>query len=446
MRLAGALLALALLPGGPARAAARARDGGTFALAILPEVAADVAGETPEGATLHQLYAAPLCRLEQDGRVEPLLATFQRTPEGLMVSPRPGTRFASGSPLTGAQLAQSWQRGLARNPVVRAALAPLGNQRGAVLDPQGRAAAGAPLLLPLAHPWPDFEASLCHPALSPELGGLPPPDGVGPYGRDGRAVLEFPAGRPHPDVLATSTLPRRAALRALQQRSIQAALGEAGDGSGPALFATYLLYRRGKPLGPLVASRLDRAALVRSFVPAPSVAMPGLLPPALGGPSTGPAPAPGARGSGSAVLLYTKDRPVQRAVAERLQILLRDAGVQLTLSAREPAALDAAWRDGDGDLALRSMLLPPLAAPALAVVLDLAEAYDIGPRELAALGSVAEPEARAARTRARALELAPSLNVIPLFAEGPRARFDPALVDVRRDGFGLFVLDDAWWP
>ncbi|HZW90755.1 MAG TPA: hypothetical protein VFF12_16875 [Myxococcaceae bacterium] len=27
-----------------------------------------------------------------------------------------------------------------------------------------------------------------------------------------------------------------------------------------------------------------------------------------------------------------------------------------------------------------------------------------------------------------------------------RARLDPALVDVRRDGFGLLVLDDAWWP
>src|SRR5262249_44107261 len=155
--------------------------------------------------------------------------------------------------------------------------------------------------------------------------------GVGPYGRDGRAVLEFPAGRPHPDVLSASTVSRRAALRALQQHTVQAVLGAPGDGSGPALFAAYLLYRRGAPLGPLVASRLDRAALVRRFGPAPAVAMPGLLPPALGGPSRGPAPAPGARMSGSAVLLYTQERPVQRAVAERLQFLLRDAGVHLTL-------------------------------------------------------------------------------------------------------------------
>jgi hypothetical protein len=35
---------------------------------------------------------------------------------------------------------------------------------------------------------------------------------------------------------------------------------------------------------------------------------------------------------------------------------------------------------------------------------------------------------------------------VPLYVEGLRARLDPALVDVRRDAFGLWTLDDAWWP
>jgi hypothetical protein len=67
-------------------------------------------------------------------------------------------------------------------------------------------------------------------------------------------------------------------------------------------------------------------------------------------------------------------------------------------------------------------------------------------RELAALGALADAEARAARARERAVQLASALPVVPLYVEGLRARLDPALVDVRRDGFGQLVLDDAWWP
>jgi hypothetical protein len=137
-------------------------------------------------------------------------------------------------------------------------------------------------------------------------------------------------------------------------------LGDGGDAAAPALFATYLVSRPGgRPLIALLASRLDRAALVRSFVGGPATAMAGLLPAALGGPERpGSSGAPG-RGSGSATLLFGAERPAQRAVAERLQILLRDAGVQLTLAPRTAEALDRDWRAGQGELALRSVLLPP---------------------------------------------------------------------------------------
>jgi peptide/nickel transport system substrate-binding protein len=432
-----------------ARAAARARDGGTLRLAVLPEVRADRWAETPEGAVLRQLVAAPVCRIDGSGRMQPVLASVQRTADGASVTPRPGARFSSGAPLGTAELAQAWARAVERSPVARAALGPV-RELAATLEQQSRGKS-ASLLLPLAHPWPDLEVSLCHPVLSPVLGDTGS-DGVGPYAPDGvergRAVLAFPEGRPHPDGFLVSTLSRRAAQRALEARNAQVLLGDGGEAAATALFATYLVSRpQARPMVALLEPRLDRPALVRSFVGGPAAAMPGLLPPTLGGPerSASASGSPG-RGSGTAVLLYAADRPSQRAVAQRLQILLRDAGVSLTLGARTPETLDHDWRAGQGDLALRSVLLPPVPAAALAVVLELAGDTGASRRELAALGALAEERERAARTRERALQLGSTLPVLPLYVEGLRARLDPALVDVRRDAFGVWTLDDAWWP
>lgn len=441
MRCRTALSLLAFLVPVAGWCAARARDGGTFRLALLPEVRADRGGETPEGAVVRGLLAAPVCRLDAAGNPAGLLATFQRTTDGLSVLPRPGARLPSGAPLGAADLARAWARALEQSPVARAALAPV-RDAPAQLEAQGRAR-GAALLLPLAHAWPDLEIALCHPALAPLVGGPYLPEGA----ERGRAWPGFVEGRPHPDTLLLSTLSRRAAQRALEARAAQVLLGDGGDPSAPALFATYLVARPGAlPMLPLLDSRLDRTALVRSFVGGPAVPMPGLLPPALGGPDRATASTPPARGSGTALLLYAADRPIQRAVAERLQILLRDAGVQLTLAARAAEALDRDWRAGQGELALRSVLLPPAPAAALAVVLELAGDPALQRRELSALGAVPDAAERAARTRERALQLAGSIPVLPLHAEGLRARVDPALVDVRRDGLGLLVLDDAWWP
>jgi hypothetical protein len=427
-------------------AAARARDGGTLKIAVLPEVRADRWGETPEGAVLRSLVAAPLCRLQADGRVQPVLATFQRTAEGLVIVPRPGARFPSGTPLGAAELAGAWTRALDRSPAVRAALAPV-RDAAAVLAQQPRSTS---LLLPLAHPWPDLEASLCHPALAP-VAGEGASDGIGPFASDGadrgRAVPGFPEGRPHPDGFTISALARRAAQRALETRAVQVLLGDGGDPATPGLLATYLVSRpAARPMVALLEPRLDRAALVRSFVGGPASAMPGLLPPGLGGPEKSTTGGTTGRGSGSVLLLYAADRPTQRAVAQRLQILLRDAGVQLTLAPRSPEALDRDWRAGQGDLALRSVLLPPAPAAALAVVLELSGDPSASRRELSALGALADAGERAGKTRERALQLAGSLPVLPLYVEGLRGRIDPALVDVRRDGFGLWMLDDAWWP
>ena len=432
----------------PAGAAARARDGGTLRVAALPEVRADRTGETPEGAVAAALLAAPLCRLDALGHPEPLLATFQRSSDGVSVLPRPGTRFPSGAPLGPAELARAWSRALERSPAARAALAPV-HDAAATLEQAARTR-GTALVLQLAHPWPDLEATLCHPALAPTLGDGGT-EGIGPYLPDGsdrgRASPGFPEGRPHPDAFVLSSLARRAAQRALESRSVQVLLGDGGEAGSPALFATYLVSRpAARPVVALLAPRLDRAALVRSFVGGQAAPMPGLLPPALGGPDRPGARPPPARGAGTGLLLYVADRPAQRAVAERLQILLRDAGVQLTLGPRSADALDRDWRAGQGDLALRSVLLPPLPAPALAVALELGGDVATADRERAALGALSDPAERAARARERALQLASALPVLPLYVEGLRARLDPGLIDARRDGFGLWVLDDAWWP
>ncbi|HVP62267.1 MAG TPA: peptide ABC transporter substrate-binding protein [Myxococcaceae bacterium] len=444
---AASVLLLSTLPV-PALAAARARVGGTLRLAVLPEVRADRSGDTPEGAVMRGLSAAPLCRLDAAGRPEPVLADVRRTAEGINVVARPGARLASGTALGSAELAQAWLRALERSPVARALLGPVRDAAG-VLDRATRAH-GTTLTLPLVHPWPDLEASLCHPALTPVLGDGAG-DGIGPYVPDGpdraRASADFPQGRPYPDALALATLSRRAAQRALESHAAQVLLGDGGDPSARALYATYLVHRpAARPLVALLDGRLDRTALVRAFVGGPAAAMPGLLPPALGGPEGAGGSASPARGSGAAMLLYLQDRPGQRAVAQRLQILLRDAGVQLTLGARSAEALDRDWRGGQGDLALRSVLLPPLPAPALAVVLELAPDPELARRELAALGALPDGDARAARARERAQQLRGALPVVPLYVEGLRARVDPAMVDVRRDGFGLMVLDDAWSP
>ena len=444
-------LGLLLLLWGPfaAQAAARARDGGTLRLAVPPEVGADAMGETPDGASLRGLTVAQLCRLGADGRPVPLLATVERRGDAVAIVPRPGARFPSGMPLGAAELARSWLRGAAAGPVGRGLLAPV--RGGAATLEAARQSKEAVLVLPLAHPWPDLEASLCHPALSPLRESGNGVEGIGPYAPQGaeraRAVPGFPEGRPHPDALEIRVLPLRSARRALQRHEVQAVLGDAGDGGGPLLFATYLLIRPARQgLGPLVAARLDRRALVQSFVGGPSAPLSGLLPPALGGPVDAAPPSAATATPGPTVLLYASDRPAHRAVAERLQILLRDAGAPLTLRALPSAQLAAAWERGEGDAALRSVLLPPLAAPALAVVLALAGDSEASRRELPALGAIPDAAQRAAKAAERALALAPTLPLLPLYVEGTRVRLDPRLVDARRDGFGLTVLDDAWWP
>ncbi len=456
---AAALLFLGLLAG-PAAGAARARDGGTLAVGLVglgPPVA-DTSADSPEAASARALLALPLCRL-RPGPV-PLLASLTRTSAGpqeeVHLVPLPGARFADGSPLRAEDVAASL-RALARaaSPYL-SLLAPVAD-----LDAALQAEALSPeagLRLPLAYAWPDLEASLCHPAFTPTRGrpGGGPAQGVGLYapGAEGRlwAARGAPRGPPFPAALAFSPLRGRAAAQALQRGEVHALLGETtGPDGGPLLFATYLVYRPDAlPAGARAAlEAVDVQALVRTFVPGPAVALHALLPDALL-PAGAAAPAPPRPPAAAAAparpftLGYEVGVADQRAVAERLQVLLHDRGFPVRLRADSRAALLQARSTGALEATLVSLLLPPLPAPALALVLGLAQDAALLQRELPALGQEGDASARAVRAAQRALALAAQVPVLPLYVRGLRAGVGEALVDARRDGFGLLVLDDAW--
>ncbi|MGO8971186.1 MAG: peptide ABC transporter substrate-binding protein [Myxococcaceae bacterium] len=450
---------LLLLAAAPAAGAVRAHLGGTLAVGLVGLVppAADSQEEGPEAASARALLALPLCRLLPEA--VPLLATFQRVGQGpaeeVQLLPKESARFGEGSPLRPSDVAQAWLALLRSESPYLALLAPV-----AGLAETLRAAVKAPeagLHLRLAFPWPDLEASLCHPAFTPfRLGGNGSgAQGVGLYGpgAGGRllASAAAPGGPPFPAALAFSTLAARAAARALQRGLVHAVLGEAsGAEAGPLLFATYLVYSQGSlPEGARAAlEAVDREALVRTFVPGPAVALRTLLPPPLQ-PAPPPAPPGPSRPSAPAAarpftLGYPAGVPEQKAVAERLQVLLHDAGYPVRLVADSPARLRAARRAGTLQAALVSVLLPPVAGPALALVLGLLEDEALLHRELPGLGAEPDAEARAARTSARAAALLPQLPVFPLYVRGLRAGLSVALLQARRDGFGLLVLDEAW--
>lgn len=453
------LALLALGPATPGWGAARARLGGTLALGLvgLAPPAPEGPADSPEEASARALLALPLCRLFP--KVVPVLATVERTPAGpeewVEVRAKPEARFLDGAALGARDVADAWRRLLLAHSPYASLLLPVAHLeetlQTATQHPE------APLRLRLLYPWPDFEASLCHPAFTPTRAGAQPAQGVGLYAprADGRLVASSrgPGGPPFPASLSFQTLPGRTAARLLQRGEVHAVLGEAtGQETPTLLYATYLVYAPGRlPEGVLsVLAHVDWTALVRTFVPGPAAPLVGLLPPALGEAAVAPLPAkpPAAAGTAAASrsfrLGYEVGVAEQRAVGERLQVLLHDAGYSVRLVPDSHANLARAQAAGTLEAALVSVLLPPLAAPALAVVLGLVAETDGVAKELRALGAEADTEARSAKARARASELAPALPLVPLYVRGLRAQLSAGLLDARRDAFGLLVLDDVW--
>lgn len=93
---------------------------------------------------------------------------------------------------------------------------------------------------------------------------------------------------------------------------------------------------------------------------------------------------------------------------------------------------------------LHSLLLPPVPGPALAVVLDAAGRKDLLGVELPRIGVLPDAAARDARALERALALAPSVPLLPLYAQGLALRAEPEVNGLVFDAQGLPVLDGVW--
>jgi hypothetical protein len=443
MTLRAALTCLVLLASAPALSAGRPRYGGELRVAHAgpPEVGEPALADTPLEATLLGLLSRPVCRAMPEGAVQPALARELSRPTPQAV------RLTLANTSAASALARAWMRLSSTEGAspYRALLFPL---RG-----EGRqvSASGSTLELALAFPWPDLERALCHPALAAPVASA----AFGPFSAAGRggleARLDWPQGRPYLDRLQLTKTDERGLARLWSSRQVQVELGVSSEKdavAGTPLYATYLAFsprRLPADFRQAVESAIDREDLTRLFVRAPAVPMPHLLPPTLmpQGPRARPA-APAAGTPRTVTLLYDTSLEDQRAVAERIQVKLHDQGYTVALEPLPRAALRARWAKGDFELMLHALLLPAVPGPALAVVLDAAGRKDLLGVELPPIGSLADAGARDARARERALALAPTLPLVPLYAQGLGMRFAPEVSGLSMDAQGLPALDGVF--
>ncbi len=443
MTLRPALASLLLLGAASTLAAGRVPYGGQLRVvhtsSAEPEEPA--LADSPTEATLHGLLSRPACRLGPDGQTVPTLARELSRPSPQVV------RLTLPSPEQAGALARAWMR-LTRSEApspYRALLYPVHGEARQL------SASGDTLELALSFPWPDLERALCHPMLAPPRS----PAALGPFAPAGpgtvEARLSWPEGRPYLDALRLRATDERGLRRLWTSREAEVVLGAMPDSStvsGAALYATYLAWSpRRVPANfrRAVESAIDREDLTRLFVRGPAVPMPHLLPPALLSQPAAPSPAPPPSQSGRKVtLLYDSGSEDQRAVAERLQVKLYERGYVVALEPLSRGELRARWAKGDYELMLHSLLLPPVPGPALAVVLDAGGRKDLLGVELPRIGSQPDEAARDEKARARALALAPSVPMLPLYAQGLALKVAPEVAGLDFDAQGLPVLDGAF--
>ncbi|MCP3099881.1 peptide ABC transporter substrate-binding protein [Myxococcus sp. K15C18031901] len=435
-----ALAGLALLASAPSLAASRPRYGGEVRVAHVgpPEVGEPALADTPLEATLLGLLSRPVCTPTPDEGARPALARDLTRPTPQVV------KVVLPNAATASALARAWTRLSSADGAspYRALLYPL---RG-----EGRqvSASGSTLELALAFPWPDLERALCHPALSAPVSASP----SGPFSAAGRGALEaqlgWPQGRPYLDRLLLTATDERGLARMWASRQVQVEMGVSSETEAPSgalLHATYLAFsprRLPTDFRQAVESAIDREDLTRLFVRSPAVPMPHLLPPALLQQPPKPRPsAPAALAARTVTLLYDAALEDQRAVAERIQVKLHERGYTVALEPLSRAALRARWAKGDFELMLHALLLPPVPGPALAVVLDAGGRKDLLGVELPPIGVLPDASARDARARERAVAVAASVPLVPLYAQGLGVRVAPEVMGLEMDAQGLPTLD-----
>jgi peptide/nickel transport system substrate-binding protein len=440
VRHAGVAALAALLWPALATGADRPSYGGELrvALPVPPRVADPALAREPQDLWLARaLHATPL-GFQGTGELGPGL--LERVPEPqqggrtFQLTLRDGLRFSDGTPLTARDLAASLARLLrpeVGSPHAWVAVA----LQGADEVVAGRAAAlpgvqvlsDRELLVTLAFPFPAWPAAL---AALPAAVVSPAGAGAGPFRRDGRDRLVASElhwrGRPYADALAFSAPDPRAAAQGLEAGAIDlVARPEGTSGLPQPRLVVALAAVNGRRLGPggavirRVLATLDRQDLVRRFVRAQAEPLDTLLPDDL---VDGPVPAPAPAAAGLAPARLTLILPAwladARAVADRLQVRLFDAGVKAALEPLDPARLAARLAAGEYDVAL--VVVPLLSGePALAAG-QVAGTFG-GPR--AARRAEQLLAGVAAGRRGEVLEqIRAELDLWPLYAAGGRLR------------------------
>jgi MarR-like DNA-binding transcriptional regulator SgrR of sgrS sRNA len=373
---------------------------------------------------------------------------------------KPGLRFASGAPLRARDVVQSLQRlGDLASPF-RALLLPLNNGAGLVARSETEIAAS------FDFPYPDWSLGLTHPSSCANVGshGKTGPGGTtGPFMLEGKlaapasrlaANAESEVGRPFADKLSVRTASRADAARALRDnpsKKLGADVAMLKPVEGPMAVAGYWLANPKRPgLAPLpglLAATLDRAELVRNYLPGPAVPLYGLLAPSV---EARPVSAPTLQQASplpervNGELLVEAGEDDQRVVAERLQVKLHDFGAEFRVVPLARAELYARVARGDFDAALVSLPALPEAGLNLAQVLLMAGQPELARSELQSLGAIPDAATRRDRASARAKLLLPQLPLVPLYAQGLSAVARPAVNGLSFEPSGALDLGDLW--
>jgi ABC-type transport system substrate-binding protein len=474
---AGLALVAALAAAEAARAGMRARYGGTLRaiLPCAPQAFDPALAASAADLVVARLVHACLVNLTTEGalQAELLAAVPEAEAQGRLfrMRLRPGARFQDGSAVGAQDVVASLSRLLdpaLGSPFAVLALPLVGAQEPSKAVAGLTATGELELQASLAFAYPDWMRALAHPSaavLPARSSLLPRPLGAGPFAWAKAGPMSFVAfpdcahGRPFADALRLSTGDARNATRALAlgEADLSAVpVAERASAEGPALFTSYLalnprrLGERAARVRRAVEASIDVADLTRTFVRAPAQPLLGLLPPLLDVATSASARAERAERAALSpgtqlVLISDAADDDHRAVGERLQVKLHDAGVGLQIRRLARAELRGALARGEYDLALVSFAAIPEPGMALAQLVLFGMGRDAAREVLRAIGAGADPAARRALASMRARELRDRLPLIPLYVQAPRILSRPGVAAVGFDASGAPALADAWF-
>lgn len=492
----------------PDASSARRRPfGGQLRIPVISEIrTTDPARVTSaeEFELASQLHAT-LYHNSSDGCVPALaqdLPSISTNGMELTVKLRPGLKFSDGSSITAGELIASWER-LVRKETGSPhwwLLAPI---KGAPEYRAGKSTKIAGLervnrltvRIRLGVRFPEFTQALAALPTAPvpiayinnRTGRSAHPSGSGPFSWDAsssagdewvvRANLGYPGGRPFVDRLVFKRYPtQKAADLAFQLGQVDLTSIPSSRASGRQLVndglrtsALFLALNPQKvkefPEGfkQAISDAIDRKSLVKYLVGDRGVPTDELISgnaheddSAFGGD-------PGKAkdyfrqlaiksGGLPPVLVFPvcRSEPLERAVAERIQVNLVDVGVVVSIVDQDRSEIESRLARGDYDLYLAKPL-PLVGSPQLQLLGVLAESsagsdddQQIVSRLLRSYGTLPADDNRAAVVREMARRYRAQFLWVPLFRYGKRLFLGKSVHGLMRDSLGGFLLDDVW--